>query len=339
MPKLSIIVPIYNAEKYLSECIESILNQTFQNFELILVDDGSTDSCPRLCDFYEKANSKVKVIHQKNMGVAVARNAGIDMAEGEYITFVDSDDYIDINMYERMISVAIKYTCDLVVCDCIKESPGYSEIYTHNIPGGFYNEKKYQEDYYPSLIILPNMEYPITISNAVCLIKSDIIKKHSIRYEKGIVYSEDWLFGAMVAVNANNLYYMKNDAFYHYRMNPESVTHVFKKDKWQQYKKLYARFKQEFLRYDEYEFETQIYKVLLFLVYNSVGDVLRNNQMSIRERKKMIKEIVQDMEVKEMFRKIKIRELQISLKLKIQTLLYKYEMGLYFLCLYYADKG
>lgn len=120
MPKISVIVPVYKAEKFLATCIESILNQTYGNLEIILVDDGSPDSCGKICEKYALSDSRVKVVHQKNAGVAAARNVGLDLAEGDYVTFVDSDDYIQPQMYEKMIRCAEHNHCDLVMCDCIK---------------------------------------------------------------------------------------------------------------------------------------------------------------------------------------------------------------------------
>lgn len=117
MPKLSIIVPVYNVEKYLCKCIDSILNQTFKDFELILVDDGSTDRCGVICDDYAKKDYRVKVIHKKNGGLSSARNTGLDVAKGQYIGFVDSDDYIDIRMYEIMLNHSIEHESDIVICD------------------------------------------------------------------------------------------------------------------------------------------------------------------------------------------------------------------------------
>lgn len=99
MPKISVIVPVYKAEKFLATCIESILNQTYGNLEIILVDDGSPDSCGKICEKYALSDSRVKVVHQKNAGVAAARNVGLDLAEGDYVTFVDSDDYIQPTIY------------------------------------------------------------------------------------------------------------------------------------------------------------------------------------------------------------------------------------------------
>ena len=99
---LSVIVPVYKTEKYLKRCVDSILCQTYSDLEVILVDDGSPDACPQFCDAYQKQDARVVVLHQKNAGVSAARNAGLDRASGAYITFVDSDDYIEPNMYFSM---------------------------------------------------------------------------------------------------------------------------------------------------------------------------------------------------------------------------------------------
>jgi len=116
-PKLSIIVPIYKVEKYLPKCIDSILSQTFTDFELILVNDGSPDNCGRICDEYAKKDRRVIVVHKENGGLSSARNAGIKLSQGKYIGFVDSDDYIDEKMYEILYNNAELHSSDVVVCD------------------------------------------------------------------------------------------------------------------------------------------------------------------------------------------------------------------------------
>lgn len=121
--QISIIVPVFNVERYLCKCIDSILNQTFDKFELILVDDGSQDTCPQICDNYAKKDDRVKVIHKKNGGQGSARNMGLDIAKGEYIGFVDSDDYIEIDMYQKMINAIKKNEADLAICGYKKVQP------------------------------------------------------------------------------------------------------------------------------------------------------------------------------------------------------------------------
>lgn len=116
MDKISIIVPVYNVKNYIDRVINCLINQTYHNLEIILVDDGSTDGSSKLCDKYKKKDNRIKVIHQKNSGVSVARNVGLKHATGEYIGFVDSDDYISLNMYEELYNNLISTNSDISVC-------------------------------------------------------------------------------------------------------------------------------------------------------------------------------------------------------------------------------
>ena len=120
MPKISIIVPVYNVEEYLPRCIDSILAQTFTDFELILVDDGSPDNCPQICDDYAQKDNRIKVIHKENGGLSSARNAGIELAISDFVGFVDSDDWIDPNMYSVLYNLQKKYNADIAECSFVK---------------------------------------------------------------------------------------------------------------------------------------------------------------------------------------------------------------------------
>ena len=113
---VSIIVPIYGVEEYLNKCVDSIINQTYKNMEIILVDDGSPDKCPEICDEFKKQDERIKVIHKKNGGLSDARNAGIDIAHGEYFVFVDSDDWIESTMVEHLLSTCKKYNVEMAAC-------------------------------------------------------------------------------------------------------------------------------------------------------------------------------------------------------------------------------
>ena len=143
--KISVIVPIYNVEKYLKRCIDSILNSTYNNLEIILVDDGSTDSCPKICDEYKKIDTRIKVIHKTNGGLSDARNKGLDIATGDFISFIDSDDYINSNMLSYLAKPLIENECDISVCDfeifygdSLENEMQYSDINDYN----FYSSKE-----------------------------------------------------------------------------------------------------------------------------------------------------------------------------------------------------
>ena len=123
MPKISVIVPVYKVEAYLHKCVNSILNQTYKNIEIILVDDGSPDNCGKICDDYAIKDNRVRVIHQKNKGVSTARNKGIDLAKGEYVLFVDSDDYLSVMCIEILLKGILDYNSDICVSSIQMVSP------------------------------------------------------------------------------------------------------------------------------------------------------------------------------------------------------------------------
>ncbi len=131
---ISVIVPVYNVEKYLDRCIKSIVCQTYSDFELILVDDGSSDNCPKMCDKWAEKDKRVKVIHQVNQGPSTARNAGIREAQGRYIAFVDSDDWIEKTMLKDLINIIKKYSADIAICNFATVSDEFSEKSKCTVP-------------------------------------------------------------------------------------------------------------------------------------------------------------------------------------------------------------
>lgn len=323
---ISVIVPVYNSEKYLKRCIDSILNQTYKAIELILVDDGSPDNCGKICDEYAKKDKRVRVIHKTNAGVSAARNSGLEIASGNYATFVDSDDYIEPEMYSNMMEKVHQYNCDVVMCDCIKDFTDHSEIYTHDIRAGFYDKEQLVNEYYPHLLMMENIEYPATISN--CLILFNRNKLGNLRYVVGVRYSEDLLFGAQLVYNTDSFYYMKEQAYYHYYMNPTSATHKFTVDKWNDYKTLHFEINKYFSECESFDFSHQIDLCLLFFVYNSVSNIFSADNLEREKKFEIVRNILGDNEVRRMFSNIKVLKLPISKKLKIVTIIYKYRIGL-----------
>ena len=121
---ISIIIPVYKVEKYLEKCIQSVINQTYENLQIILVDDGSPDNCGKICDEYAKKDHRIEVIHKSNGGLSDARNKGLEIAKGEYIGFVDSDDYIEADMYEVLYNLLKQYNADVSICNFYTVSQG-----------------------------------------------------------------------------------------------------------------------------------------------------------------------------------------------------------------------
>lgn len=329
MAIISVIVPVYNTEQFLPRCIQSILGQSYADMEIILIDDGSKDTSGLICDHFSDIDRRIRVIHTENKGVSAARNTGIDSAVGDYITFVDSDDWIDPDMYERMMQIAIEKDCDVVLCDCIKEDNERKRIYSHEIRSGYYNDAQLKKEYYPHLLMMENIEYPATISNWLMLYRvkqsNQACPAASVRYLEGIRYSEDLLFGAEIMLHAKSFYYMKDCAFYHYRLHENSATQRFIVDKWDDYMRLYAAIRERIVSMD-YDFRSQMYKALLFFIYNAAGEIIRSRMLSTKKKTKLINRILTTEEVKRMFKEINILDLPIHWKQKVITALYKYKL-------------
>ncbi|MEN6316050.1 MAG: glycosyltransferase [Clostridiaceae bacterium] len=191
-PMISIIVPVYKAETYLYRCIDSILSQTFTSFELILIDDGSPDLCGTICDEYARKDSRVKVIHKENGGVSKARNTGIEAAIGKYIGFVDSDDYVEPTMYEKLYNSIMTYNTDLAMCSYTSVINGNKIDVFHNLCNNEYLDREYIENVVFTNIILCNTPGYFSLWNK--LFKSEIIKKNNIRLDIEMFFGEDLLF-------------------------------------------------------------------------------------------------------------------------------------------------
>jgi len=185
---ISIIVPIYNVEKHLSKCVDSILNQTYKNLEIILVDDGSPDDCGAICDEYAKMDERVRVIHKKNGGLSDARNAGIEVARGEYIGFVDSDDYINRRMYESMYNQVKKDGSDMAICNLLSVDENGDLIGENNadmpvIDGVFTKEQIFAQ------LCIPKYWYYVTAWNK--LYKKELLSE--IRFPVGKLHEDEFV--------------------------------------------------------------------------------------------------------------------------------------------------
>ena len=207
--ELSIIVPVYKVEKQLERCIRSILNQSFTNFELILVDDGSPDRCGEICDEYEKKDKRIKVIHKKNGGLSDARNAGLNIAKGKYIGFVDSDDIIHSEMYERMYNCITKYNVDIVQCKFRK----FKNIEDIN---KFSNIKDANIEYYTSKEAIIDMidNNKINVNTWNKLYKRELFENE--RFPKGKIHEDEFLTYKLI-YNSNKVAYINKELYYYYQ--------------------------------------------------------------------------------------------------------------------------
>lgn len=319
MPKVSVIVPVYNAEKYLSQCVDSILAQTLNDIEIILVDDGSTDSSANMCDDYQKRDSRVKVIHKSNGRAAAARNAGMNIAQGDYIAFVDSDDWISPDMYEKMLEIG----AEVCLCDYIRFQNDKNFPFTQpNIQNGLYDKTQIRQEIYPHLV-MDGVEFPITISNWAMLIKRDIIIKNNLSYREDILISEDAPFGSEVLYCANTFAYLKEQYFYHYRITEGSASKTYKSWWWDSSLKINEEVEDFFGNCTDYDFTQQIKSNMFYLARAEIYYILNNKSISRQEQNKKIREVMNHPRVIRMMKDYDITGLPLSFKSIYWSIRYK----------------
>lgn len=210
-PKISIIVPVYNAEKYLHRCIDSILTQTFSDFELLLIDDGSTDNSGAICDEYAKTDSRIKVFHKENGGVSSARNLGLAKAHGEWIAFVDADDKLDSKMYELLFDKAIYTNADIVVCDFYLDYGNTLKV-VKSMPDSIC-KTDFIRFYIVSWSVVWNM-----------LTRKKIYEEYNIVFPDKMAYSEDFFVGIKLLYHAGIVAYVDVPLYYYNRVNYSAAT-------------------------------------------------------------------------------------------------------------------
>ncbi len=215
---ITVIIPVYNAEKYIAECLESLINQTYKNLEIIVINDGSKDNSGTICDQYKEKDSRIQVIHKENGGVSLARNSGLEIAKGKYIAFVDGDDYLDKEYFEKMLKILKEKQVDIVLC-------GFNRVYDNNI-----------EKVTKGKSLIMNKEEFLTdilnVQGGAGIVHSKLWKKEviqGINFDKNIKIGEDSFFCIQAVKNVNNVYVL-DEALYNYRFNNESAVRKYKKD-------------------------------------------------------------------------------------------------------------
>lgn len=227
MKNISIIIPIYNAQDELRKSVDSVLAQTEKNVEVILVDDGSEDNSLQICMEYAAKDDRVVVIHQENAGVSAARNAGIDAATGAYIGFVDSDDWIEPNMYERMLAEAESSGADVVMCDAttVYEDGAAEPDTITQLTGNVVLQKS---DFTPALLLeMAGAVWRCIYRNHIC--SGKVPNSSAVRFPQGVKFSEDRIFNLYALGYANKVSYLK-ESYYNRFMNKKSAVHRFHRD-------------------------------------------------------------------------------------------------------------
>ena len=234
MIKISVIVPIFNAEKYLVQCLDSIVSQSLEDIEIILIDDGSTDNSAEICKKY-LTDSRVTYYHKENEGLAAARDDGMMRANGEYIGFVDSDDWIKTDMYEKMYNAAKTNNSDIVFCNCQENADGH--IFTPEMPEG-----PYDREYILNNILSKTLAYvgkngakrAIRWSNCLRIYKTETLKNNGIKFDRRLRRSQDLQLTYEATLVAQNYYYIA-EPLYHNRVVSDSLSRGYTKNMWPLY--------------------------------------------------------------------------------------------------------
>lgn len=252
MVKLSVIIPVYGVERYLSQCVESVLRQTLREIEIILVDDQSPDRCPALCDAYAAQDSRVRVVHKENGGLGYARNSGLEIAHGEYVTFLDSDDYVDLNAYDTVCRLADVHRLDTLRFACNRFSDdGVATPERRDATLTLCDDPARIKTFILAIFDsnMPQEDNPTGGSSCMAIYRREMIERHHLRFPSEREYiSEDYLFNLAFHQYATRIGSLPN-TYYHYRFNPSSLTHTPRPDRMEMCAKYASHLEQQLLRY------------------------------------------------------------------------------------------
>ena len=263
---VSVIVPIYNVEIYLRKCIDSIRTQSYKNIEIVLVDDGSTDSCSQIVDEYATYDKRIIPIHKPNGGLVSARQSGLEVSSGEYVLYVDGDDWIVENCVEKLLSTISEYPVDLVCCSSLTYFK--NRIIPHKISyrTGLYEKRDLISEVFPSLI--QGLKAECFSSNAWGkLFKRENLYPHQMYVNTQIIMGEDIAFTKPYISSISSMYILEDCLYCYNCMNVESITHAKKCLSWKG-PLLISSILKERMRSDDYDFGPQIDRYLVHSLFN-----------------------------------------------------------------------
>lgn len=338
-PLVSIIVPVYNAEKYLSECIDSILSQTYENIEIILIDDGSTDKSAQICDVYAAKDKRAAVVHKTNEGVSSARNDGLKAADGQLIMFVDSDDWIDPETCETAVSAMEESGADVVMWTYISENNGNQSRKIIFGNDTVFEGADVKEKLHRRLLGLMGEElgHP-ELADSLCpvwgkLYKKELILNNNISFVNlsEIGSYEDGLFNIEVFSQVEKAVYL-NKCLYHYRKeNTSSVTSAYRKDLFEKWQRLFDLM-QEYIAENDLPSDYQAAlnnRIALSIV--GLGLNIMSCDCRAAEKIKMIKEIIKSERHKKAYKDLCFTYLPVHWKLFYQLAKHGNATGVYLL--------
>ena len=294
MVKVSVIVPIYNAEKHLEQCLNSIVSQTLKKIEIILIDDGSTDGSAEICKKY-LSDSRVTYYHKENEGLAAARDDGMLRATGEYIGFVDSDDWIKPEMYEKMYNAAKSNDSDVVFCNCIQNENGYR--FSQELPVGEYDRNKIKNEVLPKTLAFISKDggkRAIRWSNCMRIYKAEALNKNGIKFDRRLRRSQDLQLTYEAMLVAQNFYYI-DEPFYHNRVVLDSLSRGYTKNMWPLYTYLIEILYKDTENFKEMDLMDQMHLRAFFFATDGIENEMKPLCPNDKKTKiKLIEQIMND---------------------------------------------
>ncbi len=293
---VSVIVPIYNASPYLEKCLDSVVNQTLKNIEIILINDGSTDNSEEICKAYADKDNRIIYYKKENEGLAAARQDGIERAHGEYVGFVDSDDWLELNMYERMFSVAEKHNADIVFCNCYADESEKNIVY---LEPGIYDRDQIEKNILSrSLagISKKGSNSVIRWSNCLRIYKLSLIKDNNIAFGRGFRRSQDLQLTFETTLYAQKYVSICDEYLYHNRSanNEKSLSRGYTKNYWKLIRPLIDKLYEDIDSYKKQDLHNQMHLCTFFFAVAAIRNEYEISNYNFFIKIKKLNEIVKD---------------------------------------------
>lgn len=303
-------------EEHLELCVNSIITQTYPDLEIILVNDGSTDSSPKICEEFSKKDPRIKVIHQTNGGVSAARNSGIAAATGGYIAFVDSDDWLHQDMYLNMTGVLEKYPqTDVLMCDFLTVKNNAEQQITSQLREGLYTKSNIIREIYPTLLVREDFGRLPIVSACTCLFSRSFILKNDIQFDESLRYSEDYLFMADVMTQCESYFYLKHYFGYHYRQYEESRSKKYQPEWWINLLSLHSKLKNLLSSSKEYDFTRQLKLQLIHSALFVSSSIYKNQNLGYGKKAILLKTVFSDLSLKTAFSDLNFNRQSMALRI------------------------
>lgn len=312
-PKVSIIVPMYNVEEYLEHCVNSLINQTLTDIEIILVDDGSPDLCGKMADEYALNDDRIKVVHQTNCGLGPARNTGIELATGEYIAFVDSDDWVNLDMYEKLYDAAVKNNSDIVAGGhCVMVDGVAVVTKVHPLAGNTYTKSedilKIRKNFFGHAPT-DNTTVPFPMTAWISLYKRKMIQDNNLRFKK--ILSEDTIFNLLVYKFAKVISFTSFTDYCYRKDDHSSITQTFSSSKLANYEEFLKTLSELAKLENDNECEIRVKRMAIEYCRLYVG-IVDNSNESFKNKKEFVKEFAESKIIKKCWEGYPLKTLSIQ---------------------------